>query len=166
MLRPFLAGLSDKLGETVDLAVPRADCMVFLDQVIGPQRLRAVSFVGERFPLYCTANGKAYLAELPTDEIERLVGRTYPPRTPSTITSLDGLLRDLTMVRQTGVALDQEEHTVGICAVGVAMRSPLGEHVAMSVPVPAPRFYGRQQFIAETLLEAKHKIRNQLNRAS
>ena len=45
------------------------DHLVFIDQVIGPQRLRTVSAVGEMFPLYCTANGKAYLAGLADDEV-------------------------------------------------------------------------------------------------
>src|SRR6516165_1871033 len=62
--RPFLVKLSDELRETVDLATVKKDHLVFIDQVIGPQRLRTVSAVGETFPLYCTANGKAYLAQL------------------------------------------------------------------------------------------------------
>ena len=60
--RPFLVKLSQELNETVDLATIRNDHLVFVDQVIGPQRLRTVSAVGEAFPLHCTANGKAYLA--------------------------------------------------------------------------------------------------------
>src|SRR5689334_4216575 len=59
----FLVKLSDELHETVDLAVVKRDHLVFVDQVIGSQRLRTVSAVGESFPLYCTANGKAYLAQ-------------------------------------------------------------------------------------------------------
>ena len=38
----------------------KKDHLVFIDQVIGSQRLRTVSAVGETFPLHCTANGKAY----------------------------------------------------------------------------------------------------------
>ena len=68
--RPFLVQLSNELPkETVDLAVVKKDHLVFIDQVIGSHRLRTVSAVGETFPLYCTANGKAYLAGLETDAI-------------------------------------------------------------------------------------------------
>ena len=59
--------LSDELHETVDLSTVKKDHLVFIDQVIGSQRLRTVSAVGETFPLYCTANGKAYLAQLDDD---------------------------------------------------------------------------------------------------
>ena len=64
LTRTFLERLSEELHETVDLSTVKKDHLVFIDQVIGSQRLRAVSAVGDTFPLYCTANGKAYLAQL------------------------------------------------------------------------------------------------------
>jgi len=75
--RPFLVELSHELRETVDLAAIKKDHLVFIDQVPGSQRLRAVSAVGESFPLHCTANGKAYLAELDDAAIARLIGTNY-----------------------------------------------------------------------------------------
>ena len=76
-------------GETVDLAVLDGDGVRFVDQLAGPQRLRAVSAVGEEFPLYCTANGKALLAALGPDRARALLpgaaaapdARTRSPRT-------------------------------------------------------------------------------------
>ena len=88
LARPFLVKLSNELNETVDLATIKDDHLVFIDQVIGPQRLRAVSAVGESFPLYCTANGKAYLAQLDEVAVEGLIGTSYEPRTTNTITRL------------------------------------------------------------------------------
>jgi DNA-binding IclR family transcriptional regulator len=149
--RPFLVQLSNELKETVDLAVVKKDHLVFIDQVIGSHRLRAVSAVGETFPLHCTANGKAYLAGLETDAIARLIGASYEQRTPRTLTRLEDLLKDLKSVRKTGVAFDREEHTQGICAAGVATRDPLGNVIAISVPVPAQRFYQHQRNIAAQL---------------
>jgi DNA-binding IclR family transcriptional regulator len=156
--RPFMAELSSALGETVDLAAVRRDRVVFIDQVVGPHRLRAVSAVGESFPLYCTANGKAHLAQLTDVEVERLVGRSFPPRTPRTLTRLDALLRELEAVRRDGVAFDKEEHTTGISAAGVALSDALGNPVAISVPVPTSRFGGREQAIAERLLATRRAL--------
>jgi len=163
--RPFLAKLSSELGETVDLATVKQDHLVFVDQVIGSHRLRTVSAVGEMFPLYCTANGKAYLAELDRDAIEKLIGTTYERRTPKTFTRLDRLLKDLMSVRQCGVAFDREEHTLGICAAGVVTRDPLGNVIAISVPVPAQRFYDRQAHIADCLLATKRALDAHLSAA-
>jgi DNA-binding IclR family transcriptional regulator len=134
---------------------------VFVDQVTGPQRLRAVSAVGEAFPLHCTANGKAYLAELSDEEIARLLGKTYEQRTPKTLTRLADLIKDLKGARKSGVAFDLEEHTLGICAAGIVMTDFVGNHVAISVPVPAQRFAAQQTQIAKSLLATKHALTGQ-----
>ena len=140
LVRPRLTRLSADLKETVDLAVIKKDRLIFIDQVVGSQRLRTVSAVGETFPLYCTANGKAYLATLSERAVERLIGRTFAARTPNTITSLNRLLPELAKIRTSGIALDEEEHTLGICAAGIAVADHLGNAHAISVPIPATRF--------------------------
>jgi len=156
--RPHLEKLSLELQETVDLATVKKDHLVFIDQVIGSHRLRTVSAVGETFPLYCTANGKAYLAQLTDTAVEALIGKTYPARTANTITRLDALIGQLKAVRATGIAFDREEHAAGVCAAGVAMHDPLGNAVAISVPVPTQRFVGREKEIAEKLLATKRAL--------
>src|SRR6187399_1229866 len=110
LARPFLVRLSNELNETVDLATIKKDHLIFVDQVIGSHRLRAVSAVGESFPLYCTANGKAYLAQLGDEAIGPLIGFAFEARTPATLTTIDALLENLRAVRKAGVAFDREEH--------------------------------------------------------
>lgn len=166
LARPFLIQLSNELRETVDLATIKRDHLTFIDQVTGSQRLRTVSAVGESFPLYCTANGKAYLAQLDEAAIERLIGRTFEPRTPNTHRSLAGLLADLKAARKAGVAFDREEHTIGVCAAGVALRDVLGNYVAISVPVPTSRFVDHQRLIAERLLATRDAIQDHLSAAA
>jgi DNA-binding IclR family transcriptional regulator len=166
LARPFLERLSNELHETVDLSTVKKDHLVFIDQVIGSQRLRTVSAVGETFPLHCTANGKAYLAQLSETAIESLIGRAYEPRTPRTLQRIDALLADLKPARRTGIAYDREEHTLGICAIGVAMRDPLGNSVAISVPVPSQRFPDRHTLIAERLMATKRALETQMNSAA
>ncbi len=160
--RQFLAQLSNELKETVDLAVVKKDHLVFVDQVIGSQRLRAVSAIGETFPLHCTANGKAYLAELDAEAIARLIGNTYEERTPRTLIRLEDLLKELKAVRKTGVAIDREEHTLGICAAGVLTRDALGNVFAISVPVPQQRFYKHQRHIVARLRATKEALERHL----
>ena len=63
-VRPALEQLRAELEETVDLAVLDGAQLRFVDQLPAPHRLRAVSAVGETFPLHCTANGKALLGLL------------------------------------------------------------------------------------------------------
>jgi hypothetical protein len=63
----------------------------FLDQVTGGLPLRAVSAVGETFPLHCSENGKAMLATLPEPFIETIIGLSSPARTDKAFTALPAL---------------------------------------------------------------------------
>ena len=75
LIRPILEELSQKTGETVDLSVFRDDQMLFVDQVVGTHRLRAVSAVGEVFPMTTTANGKATLSLLDDEFVDAIATR-------------------------------------------------------------------------------------------
>jgi DNA-binding IclR family transcriptional regulator len=52
---------------------------------------------------------------------------------------------------------------LGICAVGVAMHDPLGNAIAISVPVPSQRFASRQALIAERLVATKKALEAHMN---
>ena len=156
--RPLLVQLSNELCETVDLSVVLRDRLLFVDQVVGPHRLRTVSAVGDTFPLFCTANGKAYLANLDDCSVERLVGTQFEARTPHTLSKLSELLKDLDGIRKSGIAFDREEHTLGISAVGVSLLDAVGHPMAISVPVPTQRFADMEKFISERLLKTKHAL--------
>jgi DNA-binding IclR family transcriptional regulator len=162
LARPFLQDLSAELHETVDLSALRKNSMVFIDQVVGPHRLRTVSAVGELFPLHCSAPGKAVLAAMTLSEVEALIGRTYESRTLHTITGWDALVEDLARIRHTDIAFDREEHTIGICAAAVAFRDPLGNAVSVSVPVPTQRFAELEPQITDSLHHAKRALEDRL----
>lgn len=151
-LRPYLESLHHEVNETIDLAVLDEDQLLFIDQIAAPHRLQAVSGIGVTFPLHCTANGKALLAELPREEVERLIPEQLPALTPNTITTRARLLEELERVKVERVAFDREEHTIGICAVGVAVHDPMGRSAAITIPVPSIRFYGNEERLAAALL--------------
>lgn len=152
-LRPVLQRLSADTGETVDLAVLDGRGVRFIEQIPGPHRLRAVSAVGDLFPLHCTANGKALLASLPRREATALLGRLQP-HTPNTITLKTALWTELDTAARNGVAYDREEHTVGICAVGAVVFDPFGPVGAITIPLPTSRFIGREEMLATQVAEA------------
>lgn len=153
-LRPLLEDLNRRLDETVDLAVLDGASVRFVEQLPARQRLLATSAVGARFPLHCTANGKALLAAMPAELALATLPRRLPRMTPATLTSRAELLAELEQIRSTGVAFDREEHTEGICAVGAAVLDRSGPVAAISVPVPAQRFAGRQERYAAGVLSA------------
>jgi DNA-binding IclR family transcriptional regulator len=156
--RPFMEQLAAAVKETVDLAVLRDERVLFIDQIAPSRRLRADSVVGELFPAYCTANGKALLATLSEPALEAVLPRRLPRLTEKTITSRAELLAELARVRAEGVAFDREEHTERICAVGAAIHDGLGAVAAVTVAAPAERFYGREDELADALLRATARI--------
>src|SRR6202167_755222 len=111
--RPLMIGFSQKLGETVDLSVLKGFSAIFTDQIQGSHRLRAVSAIGESFPLHCTANGKALLSLMPADKVAQLLRVALPRLTPKTIIHHAALLKSIEACRRTGIAVDNEEHTEG-----------------------------------------------------
>jgi DNA-binding IclR family transcriptional regulator len=157
-LRPYLERLSREVNETVDLAVLDRDQVFFIDQVSVPQRLQAVSGVGATFPAYCTANGKALLAELSTEQVERLLPEQLHAFTPSTFVTRTQLLEELKRIRSEQVAFDREEYTLGICAIGKTVRDTTGNLVAITIPVPSIRFYGNEQRLSSVLFHTCEEI--------
>ncbi len=64
------------------------------------------------------------------------------------------------MVRETGVAYDHQEHTLGVSAVGAAVRDAGGSMAAITVAMPAARLEGREERIADGLLRTRDDIQN------
>lgn len=162
-LRPFLEGLSVHVDETVDQAIFEHGQMIFIDQVSRPRRLTAVSGIGNIFPLHCSANGKAILAALPMDEVEKLVPMEMKIYTPKTISTRGLLLEELEQIRRDGVAYSREEYTEGICAVGAAIPGLMNSMTAISIPVPSIRFYGNEEKFSSALIRTCEAIRLRFN---
>ncbi|SNS54012.1 IclR family transcriptional regulator [Tropicimonas sediminicola] len=160
--RILLTELTQRTGETADLAVMRGAGMVFLDQVPGTHRLTTVSKVGEVFPLTNSANGRACLAELPEDVARKLIQAEWDRR--GIDTDPDELMAKLARVRETGLAYDLDEHTPGISGIGFAFRDWGGELHAISVPVPSTRLAETRKRTEEALLKTRHEIEKSFSR--
>ena len=155
-LRPVIEAISRDTGETVDLSVLRNDGMVFVDQVVGTQRLRTVSAIGETFPLTVTANGKAALTWLDDGEVARIAADER--RRLGTGRSLARCgVGNRRPSATSGYALDLDEHTAEISAVGIAFRVR-GAVYAVSIPAPSQRFEKERHALTKKLLALRTQI--------
>lgn len=155
-LRPIMARIAEETGETVDLAVLDGQRMLFIDQIVGSQRLRTVSSIGDRFPLTTTANGKAALASMPVDLAEAAVRAEIadPDRAAARLEEVEG-------IRTGHLASDIDEHTEGISAFGFAVMDRAGAIYAISVPVPSSRFDPMKDRLRQILTRYRDDLRGQ-----
>lgn len=159
-LRPYLKALSSEINEGVILAVLNGDRMVCVDYISSPQSLQAVTATGAPVPVHCTAIGKALLPELSPEEFERLVPEELQERTPKTITTRKGLLKEIERIRSRGVAFDLEEYEIGLCGLGIALSPiPQGTLVSIGILAPAVRFWGNEERLASELEKTRDLIR-------
>src|SRR3954469_24658420 len=107
--------------ETVQFAVLDGLEVTYLARHDGRQPVRLTSGIGRRLPAYSTATGKAALASLPDDELDRrLQGLDHLPRaTPRSHANVEALRGDLAAIRQRGYAMDDEETMEGVVCYGV-----------------------------------------------
>ena len=152
----LMKDISQRTSETVDLAILKSNRMLFIDQIVGSQRLRTVSSIGETFPLTTTANGKAALALLNRTEARALI-RAEIGNIPDASAKENKILDQLDAILNGDLAYDQNEHTDGISALGFARQSANGEIYALSVPVPSSRFMRDKTKIMDAITDC---IRN------
>ncbi|MGH9430225.1 MAG: IclR family transcriptional regulator [Terriglobia bacterium] len=117
--RPFLQSLMQKTGLTVHMAVLERQEVVIIEKVEAPGLVRVATWIGRRLDVNCTGVGKAIVAFLPADELEKLVrSKSFAKHNEYTLTSASTLKRDLTQVRELGYALDDEEDEIGLRCIG------------------------------------------------
>ncbi len=139
---PHLREIQRISGETANLAVMDGNEVVYLDRFESKHAIKASFRVGKRAPVSCTALGKAMLAYTNEREVRRRFagGGSIVPCTEHSVSSLEGLLACLARVRTEGVAIDDEEHQIGVRCVGGPIFDVTGRVIAaISVSGPVSR---------------------------
>lgn len=140
---PVVKEIARVTGETVHLATLDEDDLVYLGKVESMRTLRVsmMSRVGRSAPAYCTGIGKILLAYLPRKQLDYILKKEKPIRyTDKTIVRRADLDRELSLIREKGYAIDNEEHEAGVRCVAAPVRN--NDSVvcgAVSVSVPTVR---------------------------
>lgn len=139
---PVLQELHERLGETVQVMVLSGNSILFVDGIEDVERgLRVGMRLGDKMPAYCSAGGKAILAELSNPEVEQLYRGGLTPWPYARFSTLNALKRHLATVRRTGYGTSVEETERGVHGVGVSVHAPSGRVVAaLTTAVPSVRF--------------------------
>jgi len=134
---PFMSHLSLEVNETVALAIWDGRQAVICQAIHPNHPLKVTAYEGTLSGLYFNSLGKAILAELPEQDIEKYIIGEMVAFTPNTITSLNDLKKHLMIVRQEGVAIDEEEGFQGIRGIASVFKNDLG-HIAGAITIIGP----------------------------
>lgn len=153
--------LMEDTGETANLGLTDGDEVVFIAQVESHAPIRAFFRPGSRGPMHCSGIGKALMAAMPRDQVERALGRTgLAPFTATTLETPDRLFADLADTAARGWSFDDQERYDGMSCIAAVIRDSFGAAVAgVSVSGPAARFTpDRQSAIGTRVSQAADEI--------
>jgi IclR family KDG regulon transcriptional repressor len=140
-VRPTLDGLSRLSRETIHLGVLDGFEVVHIDKVESLERVGISSKVGSRAVPHVTGLGKALLAASPDAVVERYLSHASRRSAPERITDPDLFLAEIQQTRARGYSIDNEEDSIGVRCLGVAVLGAGGTPLfAISLTGPSPRF--------------------------
>ena len=161
-VRPVLEELSQRSGETVHFVKRDGNNIVYIDKVESTKNsLQMVSRIGLTHPLYRTGVGKAIMAEMTDEQIEKAwSGFDVSPKTEKTIISFSDFRREIEKIRAQGYAIDDEENELGIKCIAAAIADETGEFsYAFSISAPISRMDDKRiEELSALVLEIKNKL--------
>jgi len=129
-------------GQTVNLSIQQGDEIVYVDRAWSERSgMQVVRAIGGRAPLHLTSTGKMFLSAADPRQVRAYATRTgLAGSTRNSITSFDGLDKELSLVRRHGYARDNEELELGVRCIGAGIHDDTGRLVAgLSISAPAQR---------------------------
>jgi IclR family acetate operon transcriptional repressor len=158
--RPILRRLMEDTGETANLGVVQGASVLFVSQVETHSNIRAFFPPGTLSPLHSSGIGKALLAEMGTERLNRVIGTgLLETFTPNTLATKDALVADLAATRQRGYSIDNEEKNLGMRCIASSVFDMHNEAVAgISISGPSSRmepdqFERLSRFVVEAAAE-------------
>jgi IclR family pca regulon transcriptional regulator len=129
--RPHMEQLVEHTNESSSIAQLDGSDIVYVARVAVPKIITIAVTIGTRFPALQTSLGKVLLAELPTDELERVLA--IPSRSgiaPLWRPGTQERNRALCEIRERGWALSDEHLAYGIRSIAAPLRDGTNRVVA------------------------------------
>jgi DNA-binding IclR family transcriptional regulator len=130
------------IQQPVNLSVRQGDEIIYVERAYSERSgMQVVRAIGGRAPLHLTSVGKLFLAADDPLRVRAYATRTgLTGHTKNSLTQLPVLERDLSRVRQYGVARDNEELELGVLCMAAGIYDDQGRLIAgLSISAPAER---------------------------
>lgn len=143
VVSPTLEQLSQDTNEAAWLMVEERGYVVGVEKALGERAVQTTGRIGRHTRFHYHAPGKAILAHLPEEKVERILQeRGMPEKTENTITDYDQVKAELEEVRERGVAFDVGEAISGIRSVAAPVVCDGTVEGAIAVVGPKNRLKG------------------------
>ena len=165
--QPYLDRMSEQLHEACNMATLEGDDILYIARSATTQRLISVDLsVGGRLPAYCTSLGRILLAALDDATLHDYLEHVdLQPKTSRTLTTTEGLLQCLQLVRQQGWCIVDQELEQGLRSIAVPVYDASGQVLAaLNVSTHAGRASRTdlEQRILPIMLSASRDLSTQL----
>ncbi|WP_248905452.1 IclR family transcriptional regulator [Halocatena marina] len=121
MAKPHIDILAEVTDQTAGILIERKGYAIDLYRA-WPSNRPTDDRTNSRY-LHCSAPGKAILAELPDDRVDKIIEQTgLPPKTDRTLTTRTKLQERLTQIADRGIAFERGEQRLGHRAVAVPIK--------------------------------------------
>ncbi|WP_144630193.1 IclR family transcriptional regulator [Bordetella genomosp. 13] len=128
---PALVDLRNKCGERANLSLYDDTTLIYVIRQQSRREYFDGSLVGRRIPVFCTAGGRAVLAQLPEQEARAVIARSdLQARTPRTLVDPTLIMREVRKAAERGYGMAVEETTLGEITVGAAVTDATGRPIA------------------------------------
>lgn len=129
--RPYLESLSQEMRETVSLGVLSGTDVIYIDRVRNRSIVGVVLEIGSRLPAHTVTIGKVLLADYSPDKLDAFFEKAgMEEYGPKTITDREKFLAELSLAREQGYAICDEELAPGLLAAGAPIRDHHGKSIA------------------------------------
>jgi DNA-binding IclR family transcriptional regulator len=130
------------IQQPVNLSMRQGDEIVYVERAYSERSgMQVVRAIGGRAPLHLTSVGKLFLSADDPLKVRSYATRTgLAGHTRNSITQLPVLERELSKVRQYGIARDNEELELGVRCIAAGIYDDQGKLLAgLSISAPADR---------------------------
>lgn len=137
LVHPYIVELSERVGQTVQFAVPQGDHIVYVDKVEPPSSIRLDTRIGGYAVVQTAGVSKAVLAFLDDDRRDAILSKTeFRPYTSSSLTSREAFEARLEEVRANGWSYDDGEYEEISNCVAAPVRD-YADNVAGAISITA-----------------------------
>lgn len=163
---PVMDQLAQDTGETIVLtALADSVSAICIDKRESSQVLQISAKIGRRIPLHAGAGSKCLLAHCPPEFVQRFVAQATPFQrfTSKTITDAEALMSELSLIRERGYAISDEDFDEGACSIAAPIWGQEGVVATLSIASPKTRF--REEEVnrnRQAVMAAAEQVSNQL----